>query len=304
MTAETPTPLTITIKSAFLDRDPKPRPENKTLPPSVDALFYLDIDQTMAGNDLVLFFAGKYLEAFKDKKLVIPEDQWDKIKKHEYAKVFDIPAIAEFRAANSDEFERVRLEMRLQVEDLDRIPNSLKGIWRLTAAAGTECGYYTVRPTVDAQNNAVDMLGMTQKWLGREELGKNTPPETHTASYPKHEAVVICESPKDKLLKILADTSDKQKNTFGWPKVLIDDGIKDLSAAAKQIYEEHEELRPALESLVLVGFRMNPDQQSKAEAVLQGTGVQLLSLPSWETKDVDALLTTLQSLAQKPSVAQ
>lgn len=255
-------------------------PERR-LPPFVDAVFFLDVDQTLAGDQLVRLHIQRYKKLLTQPALTLEPDE--EVQLDLYRNVFDIPSVARYSANNPVYFERVRNKIRsdytLHARELDRIPASLQGVWRL-AVAGYIGGYYTVRPK--------KMNSATQRWLGQCTTTKSN--GERLFSYPNHDLVTICLSPEDKIRQILSVPLSENQNNF--TRVLIDDGVSKLIAAAVNIQNQEPSLRDALSKLVLVGFRFD----TKGIAAMEESSESLfrvLPLPSWSHEDVDTLLTQI-----------
>jgi len=127
-------------------------------------------------------------------------------------------------------------------------------------------GYYTVRPS--------EVEGATKEWLAKHD-------------FPDSERVVICESPQDKLRKIVADWLVNTTHTV----VLIDDSMTELIQAAEALVEEDPEIKIQLEKLVIVAF--GPQKADLEGTFHLKTGLRTLKLPDWENTNLDTLQSQL-----------
>ena len=247
----------------------------------------LDVDQTL-NSGLVKVHLNVYNRELNLGLTAEEIDQANQV----YGKTFDVPAIYNFRRGrdlnapiekdaeipfdpeNEAEFQRVREIIRTSEEvhlGFNTLPGSIEGA-RALAARG-EISYYTVRPH--------EVIGATRRWLNKH-------------NFPNPENVVICDSPEDKLKRIIADKLEPHKSDEnGLPTViLIDDSFKQLADAAKKIIANDPSMRVYFEHLILVGFGLPEGFQLQGD-FYPATGLRTLLLPNWESENLQDIIAQI-----------
>ena len=239
----------------------------------------LDIDQTLAQGVVPAHMA------LYSRKLRLGMDPDAIAQTASYPRTFDVPQILKFRNqvtadGQPDEvrtkkaeriFQKVRAEIRTSPEvhlAFQALPGSVEGVRQLLEIGGVS--YYTVRPH--------EVNGATKEWLAQQ-------------GFPNPEEVVICDSPADKLTRILNDRILSKPEAERGPVILIDDRYEELAEAAQQLQDP--ELKGALRNLVLVGFTLTNEALWQG-SFYPGTGLRTLALPSWQRPDVEALKKEIQ----------
>lgn len=226
-----------------------------------------DIDQTLAGG-IVKAHLMYYDPALG---LNLTQQEIDKADIN-YLKTFDHPAIKGYRLTDGGEpkFQAERHKIRTSPEvhlNLTPIPGSIDGILDMMAHGIMHGGYYTVRP--------LEVEPATRRWL-----------ENH--GYPNHTEVVMCETPQDKLEKIIGNVVlDASGNVLqGVSRVfLVDDSVPDLTKAALKIAEEKPEIAHGLKHLLLLGFGLSEDKLMEGSINLAAGGLRTIAFPSWQLSD-------------------
>lgn len=222
----------------------------------------IDIDQTIAGGAIHAFIQHYN----RDLQLgLTPEKIVETVY---YTKTFHVPEILAFHQAHGEAFEASRQKIKtspLVHLALHDIPGAVEGV-RSLCDLGT-IRYYTVRTCEVAQ--------ATREWLSAKQ-------------FPNPQEVILCEHPRDKLLKIIrTERLDDQDATAS--VLLIDDRYEQLISVAQALVEINASLKDYFRRLILVAFGLTDEAiQSNAEFPLQ-SGLTVLGLPSWDKQNVDAL---------------
>lgn len=235
----------------------------------------LDIDQTLAGG-----VVEAHMRLY-NKRLDLGLSELAIQATKEYKKTFDVPEIMGYRNPEDSSlqeereasFQAVRAEIRTSPEvhlDLQTLPGSRDGVETLiqTLAKVQDVAYYTVRPH--------EVAGATKEWLAKH-------------NYPHAENVVICDSPEDKLKRIITDLVLSEPEEARGSVLLVDDSLKDLLSAATVI-EQDPGYREGLKHIVLVGFGNTEHLEG---TFYPQTGLRVLSLPSWEQQHVGDLVAKI-----------
>ena len=244
--------------------------ERKTNPISL----VMDIDQTLAGG-----VVEAHMRLYS-KRLGLGLSELAIQATKEYRKTFDVPEIIGYRNPEDGSlqeereanFQAVRAEIRTSPEvhlDLQTLPGSRDGVETLltTLAEVQDLSYYTVRPH--------EVEGATKEWLAKH-------------NYPNPEQVVICDTPEDKLRRIIKDLVLSKPEEERGSVLLVDDSLKDLLIAVDAIKNEKKQenepdYKAGLKHIVLVGFGNTEHLEG---TFYPDSGLRVLSLPSWEEQHV------------------
>lgn len=228
----------------------------------------LDIDQTLA-QGVVPAHMRRY-----NVRLGLGMDDQAIAATEIFTSTFGVPEIINYRQqgeAAEVKFQAVRREIRTSPEvhlAFQALPGSVEGVQELLEVG--DVSYYTVRP------HEVD--GATKEWLAQQ-------------GFPNPNEVVICDSPTDKLTRILTDKILSKPEAERGPVILVDDRYAELAEAAQQLQDP--ELKGALRNLVLVGFTLT-NEALREGSFYPETGLRTLALPSWQKPDVEALKKEIQ----------
>lgn len=219
---------------------------------------YMDVDDTSA-QDIV----ARHMEIYNE-ELALGMSQEDiTTANQQHKKTFDVPQIIEFRKRSPEaetEFQRVRASIRISVPvhaGFTMVPFADQAMHYLAQEYDQGLAHYTVRKE--------EVEKTTKEWLKKNNL-------------PNSESVVICENPKDKIIKIIVDAKSKNKKP-----ILFDDSISDLVKACEELANDAKfmnEFGEVFEHLVIVGFGFdNVDQFIKRGDEI---GVSIMHLQSWQ----------------------
>lgn len=227
------------------------------------AVFAFDIDQTLAGG-VVPAHMRHYNKVFGWNMT-----ETDFEASAQYAKTFDHPLIKALREIDEPGFQKARGEVRtseLVHISFNTLPGSIEAAYRIVQSTKKNGmnyfgGYYTVRPEI--------LRPATINWL-----------DSYHA--PFSERVVICDSPKDKIERLIIDWGMKDEDGNYPAIVLFDDSHKDLVNAANDIVTEDPDMKQLTERLVIVGY----GDTKLSGAFYPMTGLRVLSLPTFAEKDI------------------
>jgi len=242
-------------------------------PAEINSRIIFDIDQTIAAG-VVAAHLTQYNSAFRlgmSPTEILEADS-------KYALTFDVPQIQNVRQINEEGFQRIRAQIRTSPEvhlNLTPIAGSQAGVETISNSF-IHAGYYTVRPAEVEQ--------ASHQWL-------------RTNNFPEPDKVVICETPLDKLRKILHDhilTDDFQLKNDMTNVILIDDGLPKLIEAAKILTKEDERYKLGLQRLIIVGFG-NQKEKALEGTIIPDINLRALRLSSWDTNEVSGLIARLKT---------
>jgi len=235
----------------------------------------VDIDQTLAGGvvEVHMHYYNQLLG------LNMTDQAIQAAKK--FRKTFDVPEIMGYRDPEDPSlrekqeaaFQEARAKIRTSPEvhlDLQTLPGSRDGVETLltTLAEVQDLSYYTVRPH--------EVKDATQDWLKKH-------------NYPNPENVVICDSPEDKLKRIITNLVLSKPEEERGSVLLVDDSLKDLNMAAEKIANDPE-YSDGLKYIVLIGFGNTEHVEG---TFYPSTGLRVLSLPSWDQQSIEDVVARI-----------